>query len=842
MISRQIFSENIELFKPVLWEGVPVCLHYAVLKNYISTKLGNEYSSIFSEPDIPKFNKGKANWNSSQIQKGKKLSELNDLEKEKIKKHIDYLLSKLYDLSLQLLDSENSEDRNWGQMLRSALVIPGDEYIIVEDDFFCLVFWGYNKKKETENTFQLLRFINFKSNILKESANQEKEAKHEPEINSNLQTEKETLDNRNEENDEKRNEQTFSENLTEDFGKKTIDPEPKKPSNKKVVYVLIILLSILTLIYILTHIPKTEHLPERPGVINPIDTSKIVEDPDSVRLIISDKLIVTLIGRNKNIKLFAKRFKEEYPSDGYSITYYPKDSILHRIEITIPSDRREKIKKELKSKMKDFDLLIMHEGLYKNKKIPNDPAFNNINKSWFLNTIKAEQAWDYTEGDPNLIVAIIDDGFDLSSIEFKGKIYKPWNAVSGTRYVNTGSSSKHGTHVASIALANSNNSFGLSGVAPKCKFMPVQVGDYWGRMSTLAIVDGLIYAIDHGAKVINMSLGMQVSSQFAYYSIDYQRRIINSVFKDEEEFWSQLFAYAYKRNVIIILAGGNDNVLCGIDPMQRSKKTIKVSATDQNNKKANFSNYGSYTTISAPGVNIYSSIPFGRFEYMDGTSMAAPMVTGAVALIKSANPSLSFNQIADLLQSTGLNVNNGIRNIGKIIQLDKALEIASQNRRKMPIANCGEVQLRIDSLLQEIDKLRKSCQNNEKTTNDTLKIPPGSHNLNFAKGKWQSTSDLYSTNDGMKVTIVFDFTTKGEEKIVMIHTDHTICEARMNISLTGDKFLIDQITKNECNPQNREYNPYHFVCQTSANGCAECIAQNNKKSNNRFIFNLVKLD
>jgi hypothetical protein len=152
---------------------------------------------------------------------------------------------------------------------------------------------------------------------------------------------------------------------------------------------------------------------------------------------------------------------------------------------------------------------------------------------------------------------------------------------------------------------------------------------------------------------------------------------------------------AAKHNSTIVVAAGNDNVLAGIDALQRPELIATVSAVGKNNQnygKADFSNYGHYSTISAPGVGIYSSIGKNDYAAMDGTSMAAPIVTGAIALMKSLNGTLTTKQIICILQNTGLPTQG---NIGKLIQLDKALEKVKSGEKVdcTPPPSTGDVQI-----------------------------------------------------------------------------------------------------------------------------------------------------
>jgi hypothetical protein len=174
--------------------------------------------------------------------------------------------------------------------------------------------------------------------------------------------------------------------------------------------------------------------------------------------------------------------------------------------------------------------------------------------------------------------------------------------------------------------------------------------------------------------VINVSLGINLAGLDALPE-EVQREMIRTRFKEEERVWNKIAEIADKHKAVIVVSAGNDNVLAGISPKQRPKNIITVSATDKQNQlsppKADFSNYGEYSTISAPGVGIYSCVGRNGYTMKKGTSMAAPIVTGGVALIKGLNESLTAEQIICILQSTGLPAGS---NVGKLIQLDKALE------------------------------------------------------------------------------------------------------------------------------------------------------------------------
>jgi len=622
----------------------------------------------------------------------------------------------------------------------------------------------------------------------------------------------------------------------------TIIDSGNKPSwfKRNWKWILLILIAILFIILCFIFCrSERKYLPDNPNVIVPIDTTKIISDPDSVRSIISDRINIALQGENRNIDEFAKQFKDIYSEESYKIIYY--DTLTYRIQIQVPSEKRAIVKKELPEKMSNFKMLIWSESLFKKNYIPSDPDFGNNKKSWYHKKVKVFDAWDISKGDTNIVVAIIDNGFDLTHPEFAGKIIKPWNITTRSANVNTGLKSEHGTHVAGIAIGLADNGQGVSGIAPNCKFMPIQVGDYNGNMSNTAVIDGVLYAINNGADVVNMSLGMSVDPRIQSLPQSEQEAYIKFLFKEEEVFWEQLFDMAYEKNIVFVLAAGNENVLIGLDPMQRSEKTIKVSAIDHTENKADFSNYGSKSTISAPGIEIYSSMPNNTFAYKPGTSMAAPVVAGGIAIIKSINPALSFDEIVDLIQYTGIPVNSPNAYVGNIIQLDVAAQIANNNRKKQPIIDCPDMQNKIDSLLQEIEKIRKQCPDTSINTGDTLKIPDKPKDYKFAEGRWKSTTNIISVSTGEKVTIYFDFYTNGKGKVTLVEADNTQCTADLDLSLNTNKFIIDQKRPSICNPPPETYNQYTFECEPDNTGCAECWAQNKIQKSNKFKFKLIKI-
>lgn len=263
--------------------------------------------------------------------------------------------------------------------------------------------------------------------------------------------------------------------------------------------------------------------------------------------------------------------------------------------------------------------------------VPNDPGYAN---QWALPKIRAPEAWDLTKGSSTIRIAILDTGIDQDHEDLKAKIVANMNFTT-SRTVDDRHG--HGTHCAGIAAAVTDNGKGVAGVGFHTSLMNVKVLGDNGSGQYSWIANGIIWAADNGAHVISMSLGGSSSSTTL----------------------QQAVAYAYNKGAVLVAAAGNSNTSSPSYPAYY-EQCIAVAATDQNDAKASFSNYGSWVDIAAPGVSIYSTLPnhpnrIGTRNYgsLSGTSMATPHVAGVAALIKARYPNMSNAEIAQRIISTG---------------------------------------------------------------------------------------------------------------------------------------------------------------------------------------------
>lgn len=251
--------------------------------------------------------------------------------------------------------------------------------------------------------------------------------------------------------------------------------------------------------------------------------------------------------------------------------------------------------------------------------------------------IDTDLAWDITQGDPNLIVAILDTGLKLDHPEFSGRI------VAGYDFVNNDSDPTddfgHGTNVAGIALAKGNNSIGFAGVNWNSKIMICKVLDNTNRGFYSWWADAIYYAVDNGAKVINLSAGGNGSSTLLENAIN----------------------YAYDNNVSVVVSTGNQNST--IQYPAKYTNAIAVGSTNSNDTRSNpffwsttsGSNYGPEIDFVAPGNFIYGlsyNSNTNYNSYWGGTSQAAPHLAGVISLLLSINPELTVTQIRQILQES----------------------------------------------------------------------------------------------------------------------------------------------------------------------------------------------
>ncbi len=292
------------------------------------------------------------------------------------------------------------------------------------------------------------------------------------------------------------------------------------------------------------------------------------------------------------------------------------------------------------------------------KAITNDTIYNMYLKSNYLNATKTFEAWDSVKSQKRVTVAVLDSGCrldheDLQNNILKGYAYDSYydRPLTVSSAPNGGDPTGHGTHVCGLIAAEANNGRGIAGTSYNANILPIKIFDnYGGGATTATFLKGLEYCrqlIESGKvtnlRVINMSIG--------YYS-DGRKESVDVLLENK------IGVLADYYNVLCVCAGGNgDNIRTPyVEPMYPSdfEDCLSVTALDDDNYNCQWSDYNQSKDISAPGEEIVSTYNGARnsYAYMNGTSMAAPIVSGICALLWAKNPSLQVDEVVEAVEVT----------------------------------------------------------------------------------------------------------------------------------------------------------------------------------------------
>jgi subtilisin family serine protease len=268
--------------------------------------------------------------------------------------------------------------------------------------------------------------------------------------------------------------------------------------------------------------------------------------------------------------------------------------------------------------------------------VPNDVLWP---AQWGLRLVGAPRAWDATRGASAVVIAVLDTGIDVVHPDLAGA------AVPGRDLVNDDADPTddqgHGTSVGGVIAARTNNAEGQAGMCWACSLMAVKVMDFTGTGKTSTVAAGIVWAVDRGARVVNLSLGSPATTTALTSAV----------------------AYASTKNAVLVAAAGNSGVDVPFYPAAYSD-VIGVGATDEADDRYIWSNYGAWVRVSAPGCNAAPSRGGGYIEFC-GTSSAAPIVAGIAGLALSLNPAASKGDVEQAIASSATPV-PGVAQFGRV--------------------------------------------------------------------------------------------------------------------------------------------------------------------------------
>jgi hypothetical protein len=447
--------------------------------------------------------------------------------------------------------------------------------------------------------------------------------------------------------------------------------------------------------------------------------------------------------------------------------------------------------------------------------VTNDPGFtsnpDDVDKEWGLAKTGFPEAWTKTTGSQDVVVAVLDSGIDATHEDLQNINFVPgFNFLTQEDIKDRINSDDngHGTLVAGILGATANNKKGIVGTNWNISLMPLKVLNSEGKGDSSDISEAIVWAADHGAGIINLSLGG--------IGFGHDTTLANAI------------AYAFKKNIVLVAAAGNDLATTGgslddepVYPIcddNGANMVIGVAAIDHNDLKPEFSDYGkNCIDVVAPGKRILSTInhdPFTKasapnsYAYASGTSMAVPLVSGEAALIKSLYPNATNVQVRDRIiasadQIDRLNLSQcgdascaGLLGAGRI-NVKKGLE----SQITTPSVVEGDlVKVQENNLIYYIFGGQKNLVSpfvyNRRFVDNTLRILPVSQLANFPEGpyalpldgtlvKFDNSPTVYAVSKGKKRPVTLQiFNQRGFQ----FNQVNTLSFSELNSWLTGDFF------------------------------------------------------
>jgi subtilisin family serine protease len=285
--------------------------------------------------------------------------------------------------------------------------------------------------------------------------------------------------------------------------------------------------------------------------------------------------------------------------------------------------------------------------------VPNDPSYG---LQYHHARMQNDLAWNTTLGIPSVMMGITDDGVDLDHVDLVANVWTNpgeiagngvdddangyiddvhgWDFVFNGNDPNPNGTDDHGTHVAGIAGARTNNAIGVAGTAGGSTILPLQFYSSGQSWTAAIIAQSFAYGVDNGAQILSTSYNMDgwVGDPTVLAAFD----------------------YIYDQGALHFNSAGNNNALN--PPRQAFHQSFLVASTDANDVKSSFTNYGTGVDVAAPGSSIYATVPNNGYGTKSGTSMAAPNAAGAAALIWSAHPTWTRDQVAAQLYFTADNI------------------------------------------------------------------------------------------------------------------------------------------------------------------------------------------
>lgn len=307
----------------------------------------------------------------------------------------------------------------------------------------------------------------------------------------------------------------------------------------------------------------------------------------------------------------------------YGVEWVSRSKVLERNGLYVLKVPVNINYQEVLTKLKESTAVESAEPDYLQKRMDFTPNDEFYDRQWHLPKLRLPQIWGTMQPQKQVVVAVVDSGVDYNHPDLKGQLLPGYDTYEQDN--DPMDDVGHGTMVAGTIAAKSNNGIGVAGINPNAKILPVRVGGENGA-ATSDSVKGVLYAIENGADVINLSYGSPYGSDIEY----------------------ETMLKAYQKGIVVIAASGNERKQVSYPASYPT--VISVGSTNSNDRISSFSNYGYRLDLTAPGEGIGTTWIGGEYGPADGTSFSAPVVSGLASLIKSTKPQATPEQIEYMLE------------------------------------------------------------------------------------------------------------------------------------------------------------------------------------------------
>lgn len=808
-----ILKEPARSLQPIYWYGEAVHSKYDQILTFLESRGRPDLAARLAKPVLPEEadegpTGGEIRWLSDQVSAPVPISEIDPGRRRAVEDRVAAWLNEVTELSKTLQREPDSEVAAYGELLGLTVEIPDLEHVLVEGERFAITGWGFKSSEPARRDFRLTKALGIGS-----GAGGTKQGKGSGKPKG------------------------IKGGITGGGGEGPKGWRRWLEGGRRWLVPVMAAIPVLVMLGLLVWWLSSDPLPP-PGLKlekGPVETKR----NEFGQEVVAGRLLVMLTESTP-----AEEFMRAVQSDspGHGIEFEGFDSDLGLLQVGFTDEDEQEVREYFRSRPEVIS--VSSDPIHVPEVSVNDPALlqpregrSGYRSGWELRAVGALDAWDAGTGSGSVRVAIIDARLDAEHPELSGRVSETLWLPGNTPDLPAPSEENfHGLHVSGTALGALGNGRGSAGLCPDCTGILIDVMTTDGKMPASHIVKAVSLASRLGADVINMSLSLKLDplKDVPPARVDEVMARLEPFLSQQAEIWDRLFKRVTDAGALVVASAGNDNGPVAGNPKARAQDAVIVGAVAANGRRASFSNYGSLVTVSAPGVQVYSAGPGGDYSFLDGTSMAAPIVAGAAGLLRSLDPELGPRDVRRILVATAREVPPDAkgRRIGPVIDLAAAVKAVQPSAEA---CSC-------EDLLRRLEQIERRLGGGESAESPRLSVPSTPpDDFAFAEGEWVATELLYRTTDRVPGVLWFRFLEDGSGRWGWEFEDGT-CEGPASLTMEGPELVVrTEDAPCEGPAELAAITAYVFRCGPSSVGApARCSGQSAEDGSNPVQFELVK--